>query len=95
MVHELKTPPEYFEAVMGRKKTFELRRNDRDFKVDDILILKEWKPDTFGKYTGRTITALVIYALYGDNSIANGFGLKEDHCLMSLKLLKIDFSYKD
>ena len=35
MIHALKTLPEYFEAVLENKKTFELRKNDRDFKVGD------------------------------------------------------------
>ena len=39
MIHALKTLPEYFEAVWENKKTFELRKNDRDFKVGDYLAL--------------------------------------------------------
>jgi len=44
MVHDLKTWPLYFAAVSSGKKTFEIRKNDRDFKVGDILILKEFIP---------------------------------------------------
>ena len=40
---ELKILPEYFEAVKSGKKTFELRKNDRDFCVGDILILRGGK----------------------------------------------------
>ena len=47
--HELKTLPEYFELVRTEVKNFEVRKNDRDFKVGDLLILKEWN----GEYTGR------------------------------------------
>ena len=35
MVHELKCWPEYFEAVISGAKTFEVRKNDRDFAVRD------------------------------------------------------------
>jgi len=38
--HFLKTWAEYFEAVKSGNKTFEVRVNDRDFKVGDILVLR-------------------------------------------------------
>ena len=41
MIHELKTLPEYFEAVRKGDKTFELREDDRNFKVGDYLALNE------------------------------------------------------
>ena len=44
MVHALKIYPEYYEAVKSGKKPFEVRKNDRDFKVGDILALNEFDP---------------------------------------------------
>lgn len=51
---EKKIWPEYFQAVLEGRKTYELRLND--FKVDegDILVLKEWDPKT-KNYTGRVV----------------------------------------
>jgi hypothetical protein len=43
-VHELKTWPEYFKAIKKGEKTFELRKNDRDFEKGDILVLREFIP---------------------------------------------------
>ena len=37
--HELKTLPEYFDAVQKGTKTFEIRKNDRNFKVGDLLYM--------------------------------------------------------
>ena len=52
MKHELKLWPEYFQSIIDGTKPWELRRNDRDFKVGDILLLREYVPDT-NQYTGR------------------------------------------
>lgn len=60
MIHALKTLPEYFEAVRQNKKTFELRKNDRDFQVGDYLALNEWDGE---KYTGRSLLVRVLYIL--------------------------------
>jgi len=46
MRHELKVWPEYFEPVAGGWKRFELRKDDRGFKVGDAVVLKEWDPES-------------------------------------------------
>lgn len=58
MIHELKTLPEYFEAAMSGSKTFEIRRNDRDFRVGDYIALNEYLPDITDpyEYTGKEKT---------------------------------------
>lgn len=43
--HELKCRPEYFNRVCIGQKTFEVRKNDRNFQVGDVLILKEYSPE--------------------------------------------------
>lgn len=40
--HELKLDIKYFDDVKSGKKNFEIRKNDRDFQVGDILKLKAW-----------------------------------------------------
>lgn len=42
MTHELKCVSPYFEAVKNGSKTFEIRYNDRDFKVGDIIVLRKF-----------------------------------------------------
>jgi hypothetical protein len=51
--HELKSWPEFFNAVMDGTKTFEIRQNDRSFQVGDRLILKEFEPCKRCNGTGR------------------------------------------
>lgn len=62
--HDLKTWPEYFEAVESGAKSFEVRWNDRDYRTGDVLRLREWHPG-IGKYSGRECTRVVTYVLNG------------------------------
>lgn len=41
VIHRLKILPEYFEAQKNKVKTFEIRKNDRNFKIGDRLMLYE------------------------------------------------------
>lgn len=56
--HELKILPEYFEAVTSGRKKFEIRKNDRDYKVGDRLYLRGWNGENF---TGDSYKAEVTY----------------------------------
>lgn len=44
MEHELKIRPEFLQRIKSGTKTFEIRKNDRDFQVGDTLLLKEFDP---------------------------------------------------
>ncbi len=57
---EKKVWPKYFQAIVDEKKTYELRLADFEVKEGDILILKEWNPET-KEYTGRTVEKKVTY----------------------------------
>ncbi|BAU28203.1 uncharacterized protein DUF3850 [Aneurinibacillus soli] len=59
-IHELKTEPQYFQAVLDGHKRFEIRKNDRDFKVGDTLVLKEYNADVHA-FTGRKVEVTVTY----------------------------------
>lgn len=68
MIHQLRTLPEYFEAVISGNRTFEVRKNDRDFKVGDFLALNELtenpvNEDGDRKETGRCCLVEVMYIL--------------------------------
>ncbi|EAG6328088.1 DUF3850 domain-containing protein [Listeria monocytogenes] len=73
--HELKILSEYFWDIVVEQKTFEIRKNDRDFQVGDLLILKEFKRE---KPTRRWIAVEVIYI--------TDYEQKEGYVVMGIKL---------
>lgn len=74
--HYLKTETAYYQAVEKGLKKFELRKNDRNFQVQDWLHLEE---TVDGTKTGRTLNPIEIkYIFHGGR-----FGLAEDYCILS------------
>lgn len=76
MLHELKTYPKYFQETIEGNKPFEIRKNDRNFQVGDVLLLKEWDN------IGREVGAMVRYIL-DDKFI----GLAEGYVALGLQIL--------
>lgn len=68
--HELKTLPQFFAAVESGAKTFEIRSDDRGYRVGDILFLREW--DRESGYTGRTLRKQVSYLLREPGLVPTG-----------------------
>lgn len=60
--HDLKVWFPYFEAIHSGRKTFELRRNDRDFQCGDELFLREWD-QTAKCYSKSVVLAKVTHVL--------------------------------
>lgn len=80
--HNLKTHPEYFRDVIRGFKSFEVRKNDRDFQLGDRLLLKEFEPKS-KSYTGKEFLFKITYILDG-----GGFGIKKGFCVMSIIPIK-------
>jgi len=59
---EKKVWPELFQKILNEEKKFELRLDDFECNPGDILLLKEWDPET-KEYTGRVIKKEVTYVL--------------------------------
>lgn len=83
-VHRLKTWPEPFEGVRSGRKTYEIRVNDRDFEVGDVLVLEEWLPAS-GEYTGRRQIRRVTYMTQGGQ-----WNLPKNLCVLGMVTLEDD-----
>ena len=81
--HDLKVWPDYFEAITSGRKTFEIRKNDRNYRVGDILDLREYAPGP-DEYTGRRCERQVTYMLHGDDPMGFAFGLRTGFVAMAI-----------
>lgn len=77
-VHELKTWPVFFREINTRRKTVEVRKNDRGFQVGDVLLLREYSP-TMDVYTGALCRRTVTHIVAGGQ-----FGIESGYVVMSL-----------
>jgi hypothetical protein len=74
--HYLKCETEHYQAIERGKKKFELRKNDRDFCVFDMIYLEE---AVNGVRTGRSLAGLEIqFILKGGE-----YGLDQDYCIFN------------
>jgi hypothetical protein len=79
--HQLKCWPKFFESLVNGSRGFELRKNDRDFRVGDFLVLSEWDPST-RSYTGKQVRRVILYVLRAEESLFPG--LEPGHAILSL-----------
>lgn len=87
--HQMKTWPEYYEAIANGTKRFEVRRtDDRSFALGDTLILFAWDPIT-QKYTGHSCTCTITYILPGGQH-----GIETGHAILGFQLLAVTNSRK-
>lgn len=78
-VHKVKILPKYFEKVKSGVKTFEYRKDDRDYKVGDRLKLMEYDLE-IGRCTGNILEVEITYILrHGD------FKIPSNYVIMSIK----------
>lgn len=75
-VHRIKCVEPFFTDIDKELKTFELRKNDRDYRQHDFLELMQYID---GKETGKHIYAYVEYLLEGYEGIQPGY------CIMGIE----------
>lgn len=88
VTHELKCWPKFFGPITEGRKRHDLRRaGDRDFRVGDLMRLREFSPDE-GAYTGRECTVSISYITSAREPCAlSELALHEDFCILSIALV--------
>lgn len=81
--HYLKCWPEYYKLIEAGIKKFEIRKDDRGFNVNDIVVLYEYDPAK-SEFTGNELMLRITYILRS----APEFGLINGYCILSLKFLQ-------
>lgn len=84
MIHQLKIESRFFEDIIKCTKTFEVRKNDRDFHKGDYLGLNEITPHACNgseehKETGNFVLVKVL-DVFEDNRF-----IKDGYVIMSIR----------
>ena len=66
--HYLKVWPQFFVPISIGQMPFTVRKNDRDFRVGDRVVLYEWDPNLpterdAERYTGREVRGNITYLM--------------------------------
>ncbi len=86
MEHKLKILSRYYEAILQGKKTFEVRKDDRNFQQGDTLLLEECVTPDGCCYTGREMKVDVTYILRDSEYVKDGY------CIMGIKIISTNKS---
>lgn len=82
MEHKLKIKTEHLYNIVWGKKTSEVRLNDRDYQVNDWVLLYDY--DQLG--TTKNIMPHDQYnASYKISHIHSGFGMQDNYVILSFK----------
>lgn len=83
-LHILKIKPEYFSEVLRGFKSFELRKNDRDYQVGDLIHFINTNGDEYTLYERNTLVFKITYVLKD----VEEYGLDKDYCILGIKRLQ-------
>ena len=96
-LHELKILHEYLVDVDLGKKTFELRKNDRDYQVGDLIRFIDIREDdsTAKNQIEPNIDENTLYRITYVLKDVEKYGLDRDYCILAIKKLNIKEVYDE
>ena len=79
--HIVKSWPQFFKPMVDGTKKHDLRKNDRDWKIGDILELQEFDP-ILGEYTGSVAAMKITFitnnstpCAYSSHALDRGYSI--------------------
>lgn len=78
-IHRLKIKWEYMDDIDNGKKSFELRKNDRNFKENDIIHFIDTNGNKFVDFT--RVYYVITYVLKD----VEQYGLDKDYCILGIR----------
>lgn len=91
-LHELKILHKYLVDVDLGKKTFELRKNDRDYQVGDLIRFIDIREDDSTANKNQiepNIDENTLYRITYVLKDVEKYGLDKDYCILAIKKLNI------
>lgn len=95
MIHQLKIESKYFKQIIDGIKTFEVRKNDREFHAGDYLGLNEITDHPINKKderkeTGRVILVKVLNVFDNSDFVKEGFVIMS---IIPCKIIETERNY--
>ena len=81
--HEIKIDTKFYARVADGQKTFEIRKNDRDYQVGDVLCMREYDPK--GEYYIDHSHMLIANIVY-----MSTFQQKEGYVVLGIEVVQND-----
>lgn len=91
-LHELKILHEHLIDISIGKKTFELRKNDRDYQVGDLIRFIDVREDDSTANKNQIEPNIDENTLYRITYVLKGveqYGIDTDYCILAIKKLDI------
>lgn len=84
-IHEVKSWPEFFRPIADGSKPFDVRKDDRGYKVGDVLYIREFD-DRKGTYTGHSLRKLITFVHRGvPGGVPPLAGLSRDYVVLGFR----------
>lgn len=81
IVHKLKLKSQFCNDILLGRKTFEVRKNDRNFHVDDLIVFTPVNDNNSSKKEIHPISQSTFIITY----VLKGWGLQEGYVVLAIK----------
>lgn len=84
--HFVKSWSHLYDAIVSGAKPYDLRKNDRDYKVGDVLCLGRWDNVNGAGYSGECLSKTISYITSNETPCAvSSAVLPNDYCILGFE----------